>query len=71
MKKTFKLEGLECANCAAKMERGIKALDGVTECTINFMTSKMTLEAADDRMDEVVTAARRVVKKFEPNVELK
>ena len=39
MKKTFKLEDLDCATCAAKMETAIKKLDGVKDATVSFMTS--------------------------------
>ena len=34
MKKSFKLENLDCANCAAKMEAAINKLDEVEECKI-------------------------------------
>lgn len=44
MKKTFKLEDLECAACANKMEDAINKLDGVDEASINFMTSKLKVE---------------------------
>ena len=36
MKKTFKLIDLECANCAAKMEDGIKKLSGVNDASVSF-----------------------------------
>lgn len=39
MKKTFKLEGLNCANCLAKMERKISKLKGVTNVSSNFFTA--------------------------------
>mgnify|MGYP002591291662 CR=1 FL=1 len=45
MKKTFKLEDLDCANCAAKMENGIKKLDGVQSATVSFLSQRMTIEA--------------------------
>ena len=48
MRKVFKLQELECANCAAKMEREISKLEGVTKATISFMTQKFTLEAEDE-----------------------
>ena len=41
MKKKFILKGLDCADCAAKMERAINKLDGVKEATVNFMTQKL------------------------------
>jgi len=71
MKKTFKLEGLDCANCAAKMETAIKKLDGVSSATVNFMTTKMVVEAEDDKMSTVLEAAERIIKKIEPDVRLK
>ena len=67
MKKTFKLEDLDCANCAAKMEAAIKKLDGVKAATVSFMTQKMTLEAEDERFDEVVKAAVKCIAKVEPD----
>jgi cation transport ATPase len=50
MKKTFLLEGLDCANCAAKMEKAINALDGVSRATVNFMTTKLVIEGEDEKM---------------------
>ena len=49
MKKTYKLENLDCANCAAKMETAINKMDDVESCTISFMSQKMTIEAAEDK----------------------
>ena len=45
MRKSFKLENLDCANCAAKMENGIKNIDGVKSATVSFMTQKLVIEA--------------------------
>ena len=42
MKKKFKLQDLDCANCAAKMEESIKKIDGVNDAVVSFMTQKMT-----------------------------
>lgn len=71
MKKAFKLSGLDCANCAAKMETAISKLPGVNSVNINFMTTKMILETADDKMDEVLSSATTIIKKLEPQVEIK
>ena len=67
MKKSFKLEDLDCANCAAKMEAAIKKLDGVKDATVSFMTQKMTIEAEDERFDEVVKAAVKCIARVEPD----
>lgn len=45
MEKFFRIEGLDCANCAAKIERAVSKLDKVDKVTINFMTGKMLLAA--------------------------
>jgi len=71
MKKTFKLEGLDCANCAAKIEKAVKALDGVTSASVNFMTTKMVIEGDDAKFDEIVESANHIVKKLEPDVIVK
>lgn len=68
MKKTFKLDGLECANCAAKIENAVRKLDGVNSATVNFMTTKMTIDGDDNNFDDIVKAANNIVKKFEPDV---
>ena len=70
MKKTFKLIDLDCANCAAKMEAAIKKLPGVTDATVSFLTQKMTIEADDDRFDDIVKEAVKCVKKVEPDCEV-
>ncbi len=67
MKKTFKLIDLDCANCAAKMETAIKKIDGVNNAAVSFMTQKMTIEADDDKFDEVVKKAVECIKKVEPD----
>ena len=71
MKKTYLLEGLCCANCAAKIERGVSDIDGVTEASVNFLTTKLTFEADDSRLDDIVKKAKKIVKKVEPDVEIK
>ncbi len=70
MKKTFKLIDLDCANCAAKMENGIKKIDGVTNASVSFMTQKMTVEADDARFDEIMKQVVKVCKKVEPDCEI-
>lgn len=61
MKKKFKMENLDCANCAAKMEDGIKKLDGVIDASVSFMAQKLTLEAEDDKFDEALKGAMAVI----------
>lgn len=71
MKKKFILEGLGCANCAAKMEDAINKLDGVKEATVNFMTQKLVIEGEDDKMPTIIQEAEKIIKKIEPNTNMK
>lgn len=61
MKKTFRLEGLDCANCAAKIEKKVKAMDGVKDATVSFFAQKLVLEADDGRFDEIARKVAEVV----------
>lgn len=67
MKKTYKLEDLDCANCAAKMEDAIRKLDGVTSASVSFIMQKMTIEATDDRFDQILKDVLKTIKKVEPD----
>lgn len=62
------MEDLECANCAAKMERAIKGINGVNDASISFMTQKLTLDATEDRFDEIVAEAEKACRKIESDV---
>lgn len=70
MKKKFKMQDLDCANCAAKMEENIKKIDGVVDATVSFMTQKLTIEADDERFDEIMKEVVTVCKKVEPDCQI-
>lgn len=67
MKKAFKMQDLDCANCAAKMENAIRKIDGVESVSISFITQKMTLTAEDEKFDDVLKKAAKICKKVEPD----
>ena len=67
MKVKFKIKGIDCANCAAELERAIQKIDGVTEASLSFMTEKLVMEIEDDRKDEVLKNLKKVMKKEEPD----
>ncbi len=66
MKKTYKCE-VDCANCAAKLEEAIKKVEGVEDASVNFLTQKLTLAAADEVFEEVLQEVIKVAKKVEPD----
>ena len=70
MRKTIKLDELDCANCGAKMEAAIKKIDGVVDAKITFMTQKLVVEADDARFDEIMDEAQSICRKIEPDCEI-
>ncbi len=68
MKSKFKIKELDCANCAAELERAIQKIDGVESANISFMTQRMELEYDEKRKEEVMQKVKKVVKKEEPDV---
>lgn len=70
MKKKFKLQDLDCANCAAKMEEAIKKIPGVNDASVSFMTQKMTIDAMDDKFDEIMKTVVATCAKVEPDCKI-
>ena len=70
MKKKFKLQDLDCANCAAKMEDLIKKIDGVNDASVSFMTQKMMVDADDARFDDIMKEVVKVCAKGEPDCKI-
>lgn len=70
MEKIYRLAGLDCANCAAKIERNIQQIKGVKSARVDFMTTKLTIEAEEKEMDHVCAEAKNIIHKLEPDVEL-
>ena len=67
MRKVYKLEDLDCANCAAKMERAIAKFDGVDGVSVNFLMQKMSIEAEESRFEEIMDQVVKVCRKVEPD----
>ena len=67
MRKTFELCELDCAACAAKMEDGIRKIEGVSYVQVNFLSQKLTLEAPDEIFENVLKKAAAVCRKTEPD----
>ena len=68
MRKVYLLEDLCCANCAAKIEKKVAALDGVDSASVNFLTTKLVMEVREDAAADVDGAMRKIVRKIEPDV---
>ncbi len=66
MKKKFKCE-IDCANCAEKVTEAIRKIEGVNDAKVNFLTQKFTLDAADDRFDDILAEAVKTGRRIEPD----
>ena len=62
MKKTFKVNDLDCAHCAAKMEEAIKKIPGVNDAAMNFLAQKLMVEAEDSQFDAIMKEVVKVCK---------
>ncbi|MEO1770165.1 heavy metal translocating P-type ATPase [Candidatus Enterococcus ferrettii] len=71
MEKTYRLDGLDCAHCASKIEHAVQEINGVKRATIDFMTTKMIIEAPEKEMSRICDEAEKTVHQFEPDVEMK
>ncbi|HJF44899.1 cation transporter [Thermophilibacter provencensis] len=70
MRKSYRLDEIDCANCARKLQEELAKLDGVDAVSVNFMTQKLTLSAADDRFDDVLGRVVALAAKIEPDCEI-
>ena len=67
MKKVYKMQELDCANCAAKMENAIRKIEGVEESSVNFMMQKLTIVCAEEKLEEIMQKAAAACRKIEPD----
>lgn len=67
MKKKFKVEGIDCPNCAAKIEKLVGEIEGVKSAKINFLAEKLTVEADDPAVGKLLEEVKKAVKVVEPD----
>lgn len=73
MKKTYLLEELDCAHCAAKIEEAVGKLEGISKSTVTLLTQKLVIEVEDEKaahIDSIEKEIKKIVKKYEPDVEV-
>ena len=68
MKFKFKIKGLDCANCAAELERKIKKIDGIEDASISFMSERLVIQCEESIKSDVIENLKKVAKKEEPDV---
>lgn len=70
MKSTFKIKGLDCANCAGQLENAIQKIEGIESVSINFMMEKMVMEYNEENKQEIMEKVKKTIKKEEPDVKI-
>lgn len=70
MKKSFKVKGIHCGNCASKMEKAINAIPDVDVAVVSFATGKIMFEADAEKVDAVYAEIEKLIKEQEPDWEI-
>ena len=84
MKKTYILDGLCCAHCAAEIENNVKAddfesvselnvkkMDGVDSAAVSFLTTKLVIETAEEPSEDMMKKLKKIVKKVDFDITVK
>ena len=70
MKKVYRMHNLDCANCAAKMERAIQKIDGVHAAEVSFMAQRLTMDVDEAKLSEILEQVKKCVSKVEPTTKV-
>ncbi|MBM6386059.1 MAG: cadmium-translocating P-type ATPase [Paenibacillus sp.] len=70
VKRELLLDGLDCANCALKIENGVKKIKGITDCSVNFVTKTLLVHTTSDMDEQVMEEAKRKVLRLEPHIRI-
>ena len=70
MKKIFEVEDLCCAHCAAKIEKALKEIEGVSDATVSFLTQKIILDVEEESCENAIKEMVKIAKKIEPDMEI-
>ncbi len=70
-KKEYILDGLCCANCAAKIEKEVKELPEVKEASLNLINNKLSIDMKEDADTDISGKIHRIVASHETSVKVK
>ncbi len=70
MKKEYNVTGLDCANCAISLQKGLGKVKGVNFCSVDFASSKVSLDVDDERSKEVLQNIAKISKQINPTAKL-
>ncbi|MDY5932810.1 MAG: cation transporter [Eubacteriales bacterium] len=67
MKKTVTIKDIDCANCAAKIERDVQKINGVKSASLNFFGQRLQLECDEEDYERIAKEIVHCAKKVEPD----
>ena len=70
MERIYIIKGLDCANCARKLEEKLQKVEGVNTCNVSFMMQRISLDIEDSKAEEIINNIKKVCKKVEPDMEI-
>ncbi len=68
MKKTFKIKGLDCANCATQLENALQKIEEIKSVSISFMMERLVIEYEEEQKDIILKKLKKIIRKEEPDV---
>ena len=66
----YKIEGLECANCANLLEESLRKIDLIENVSISFMMERLTFSCNEDNLNDALKQIKKVIRKEEPDVSI-
>ncbi|MCI8347051.1 MAG: cation transporter [Bacilli bacterium] len=64
----FKINNLDCANCANELESVLQKIDIIENVRINFLTQRLTFECLEENEMTALKHIKKIIKKAEPDV---
>ena len=66
----FKIEGLDCANCANELEESLRKIDLIENVSISFMTERLTFSCNEDNLNNAIKQIKKTIRREEPDVSI-
>ena len=70
MRRSYKLDGEICANCAGKIQTAIEKIPEVNSASVNAMTLRFTLDAQDNAFADILEKSVKIFSDIEPDCEV-
>ncbi len=66
----YKIEGLDCANCANKLEESLRKIDLIENVSISFMMERLSFSCSEDNLNNALKQIKKVIRREEPDVSI-